>query len=60
MFSDELMAVEWSDEDAMFFLRGLDGTNWTTNFSMVSGKELKVISNIHDNPDLLVPQGVKL
>lgn len=52
-FDDEMMVVEWHDEDAMFFLLSLDGTNWTTNFSMVSGKELEAIGNIHDNPELM-------
>lgn len=52
-FDDELMVVEWHEEDAMFFMRSLDGTNWTTNFSEVSGREVTVMYNIHDNPELL-------
>lgn len=56
-FDDELMVVEWHEEDAMFFMRSLDGTNWTTNFSEVSGREIKVMYNIHDNPELLEKGG---
>lgn len=53
IYDDDLVVIEWHDEDAMFFTISQDGTNWTTNFSMISGKELEVIGNIHDNPELL-------
>lgn len=53
MYGDDMVVIEWDEEDAMFYTRSLDGTNWTTNFSQICGADLEVIGNIHDNPELL-------
>ena len=52
-YDDEMVVIEWDEDDAMFYIRSLDGTNWTANFSQISGTDLEVIGNIHDNPELL-------
>ena len=53
IYGDDLVVIEWHDEDAMFYTRGLDGTNWTTNFNEINSFALEIFSNIHDTPELL-------
>ena len=52
-YDDELVVVEWDEEDAMFYIRSLDGANWTADFSQIYGWDLEVIGSTHDNPELL-------
>lgn len=42
--------ITYSEDEAMFMVE-FDG--WCTNFDYLHGKELEVVGNIHDNPELL-------
>ena len=53
LYDDDLVLVEWDEEDALFYIRSLDGTNWTADFSQIYGMDLEITGNIHDNPELL-------
>ena len=49
-YKDEFGAIEYHEGEAMFVV---SFDTWLTDFDHVYGKNLEVIGNIHDNPDLL-------
>lgn len=49
-YREEYGAVEYHDQEAMYFVC-FDG--WLTDFDHIYGKEVEIIGNIHDNPELL-------
>lgn len=47
---DENATIEWDEETARFIIH-FDG--WITDFDNYHGKELEVMGNIYNNPELL-------
>lgn len=50
---DEIAVIEYDSEDAAFIVRYRD-IDCIITFSDIWGKEVEVISNIHDNPKILI------
>lgn len=46
----EMGVIKWADDEAMFVL---ETEGWCANFDNYYSKDLEVIGNIHDNPELL-------
>ena len=47
---DEIGVIEWADDEAMF---EVVAGGWCGNFDNYLPEDLEVISNIHDNPELM-------
>lgn len=49
-YKEEYGCIEYHDCEAMFVV---SSDTWLTDFDHMYGKEVEVIGNIHDNPELL-------
>lgn len=56
---DDAFIVEWDKDTASFILTGTDNIASVSFDSFYSDKDLEVIGNIHENPELLEKGGEK-
>lgn len=53
-YKNKVMVVEWNENNAMFSLRCLDGSNDMLSFSEILQEEIDVIGNVYDNPEWMI------
>lgn len=56
LFDEEYGHIEYDDLDAQFIL---SFDTWVTTFGIVNSRDVEVIGNIHDNPELLAETALK-
>lgn len=49
-YKDEYGKIVYHDNEAMFVI---EFDTWCTDFDHITGNEIEVVGNIHDNPELL-------